>query len=206
MISRLRVLSTIWEVWRTQRGGRLLLMARQQQRLQAMITFARSHSPFYQQLYRHLPEHIQQLSDLPPVTKRELMAHFDEWTTDPQIKHAEVSTFIANPALIGTPYLGHYAVWRTSGTTGSPGIFVHDRDAVVAYIALLLVRYYLSWATRREFWQMVRRRWRVAFVYATGGHFVSNTFESISSSCSRVRRAPQRFSQPICRCLIWSKP
>lgn len=180
MISRVKVLTTAWDVWRAKRGGNPLLMARQQQRLQAMIAFARSHSPFYQQRYQHLPEHIGQLSDLPPVTKRDLMAHFDEWVTDKQVKHHEVSAFIADQALMGVPYLGRYGVWRTSGTTGSPGIFLHDCDAVAAYAALLLVRYYLSWATPNEFWQIMRLRWRAAFVYATGGHFASNTFEAIT--------------------------
>ncbi len=180
MISRRKILSTAWDVWRTKAGGSPLLLARQQQRLQAMIAFARSHSPFYQQLYQHLPEHIEQLSDLPPVAKRVLMAHFDEWVTDSQVKHEEVSAFIADRALIGVPYLGRYGVWRTSGTTGSPGIFLHDSDAVAAYISLLLVRYYLSWATPHEFRQMMRLRWRAAFVFATGGHFASNTFEAIT--------------------------
>lgn len=180
MISRLNVLSTAWEVWRAKSGGSASLLARQQQRLQALIAFARSNSPFYRQLYQHLPEHIARLSDLPPVSKQALMANFDAWTTDPRVNLADVRAFIADPALIGTPYLDRYTVWRTSGTTGSPGIFLHDSEAVTVYIALLLVRYYLSWANPREFWQIARRRWRTAFVYATGGHFATNAFERIT--------------------------
>jgi phenylacetate-coenzyme A ligase PaaK-like adenylate-forming protein len=180
MIRRLDVLSAAWEVWRAKAGGSASLMARQQQRLQALITFARTNSAFYQRLYQHLPDRIARLSDLPPVSKRELMAHFEEWTTDPRVRLEDVRAFIADPALIGTPYLDRYTVWRTSGTTGSPGIFLHDREAVTIYIALLLVRYYLSWASPREAWQIARRRWRTAFVYATGGHFATNAFERIT--------------------------
>lgn len=185
MISRLKVLTTAWDVWRTKRGGSPLLMARQQQRLQAMIAFARSHSPFYQQLYQHLPEHIEQLSDLPPVTKRDLMAHFDECVTDPQVKYADVSAFIADPSLVGVPYLGRYAVWRTSGTTGSPGIFLHDEAALTIYIALLYVNGYLSWITSAsDLWQIVRRGRSVSFVYATGGHFAGTGFATITYQLS----------------------
>lgn len=185
MISRLKVLTTAWDAWWTKHGGSPLLLARQQQRLQTMIAFARTHSPFYQQLYRHLPDHIERLSDLPPVTKRDLMAHFDECVTDPQVKHADVSAFIADPSLIGVPYLGRYAAWRTSGTTGSPGIFLHDEAALTIYIALLYVNGYLSWITSaRDLWQIVRRGRSVSFVYATCGHFAGSGFAAITYQLS----------------------
>ncbi len=99
MIRRLDVLSAAWEVWRAKAGGSASLMARQQQRLQALITFARTNSAFYQRLYQHLPDRIARLSDLPPVSKRELMAHFEEWTTDPRVRLEDVRAFIPHPPL-----------------------------------------------------------------------------------------------------------
>jgi phenylacetate-CoA ligase len=203
MISRLKILTTALDVWQTKLGGSSSLLPRQQQRLQTMIAFARSHSPFYQQLYQHLPECIEQLSDLPPVTKRDLMAHFDEWVTDRQVKYDEVRAFIADQAMMGVPYLGRYGVWRTSGTTGSPGIFLHDNDAMAAYIALLLVRYYLSWATPHEFWQIVRLRWRAAFVFATGGILLRTHLKPSRINCAPILQRYRLFFQRTCYCPIW---
>jgi phenylacetate-CoA ligase len=180
MISRQKVLLASWDVWRTKRAGTPAILATQQKRFQSLLEFTRLHSRFYQRLYQHLPQHITQLTDLPPVTKGDLMQHFDEWVTDPQVRHNEVNTFIADMALIGVPYLGRYAVWRTSGTTGSPGIFLHDADALATYIALLITRCYLSWTTVDNFWRMIQQRWRTAFVFATSGHFASNTFETVT--------------------------
>ncbi len=180
MISKRRVMLAAWDIWRAKRSGSVAIRARQQMRWQAMIGFARIHSPYYQRLCQHLPEHIEQLSDLPPVTKPDLMAHFDEWVTDPQVKHADVSAFIDDPSLIGVPYLGRYAVWRTSGTTGSPGIFLHDEAALTIYIALLYMSGYLSWITSAsDVWQIVRRGRSASSVFATGGHFGGTGFATI---------------------------
>ncbi|MCL4251647.1 MAG: phenylacetate--CoA ligase family protein [Anaerolineae bacterium] len=180
MISKRRVVLAAWDIWRAKRGGSDAIQARQQMRLQAMIAFARSHSPFYQTLYQHLPKQIDRLTDLPPVTKHDLMAHFDEWATDPEIREDSVRAFIADPALIGVPYLGRYGVWQTSGTTGLPGVFVHDANAIATYYALVEMRGILSWMTVPELWQLMRRHWRTAFVFATGGHFGSNTFDALT--------------------------
>lgn len=180
MINRQKILMTLWDIWRAKQEGSDAIHARQQRRLQAIVEFARTHSPYYQKLYYHLPPQTKQITDLPPVTKRDLMSHFDDWVTDSQIRRDDMEAFIADPSLMGVPYLDRYAVWRTSGTRGSPGIFLHDSDALTTYIALVLQRGYLSWMNLQLFWTILRRRWRTAFVFATGGHFATNVFEAIS--------------------------
>ncbi|MEZ4669291.1 MAG: AMP-binding protein [Anaerolineae bacterium] len=180
MISRRKTLTALWDVWRAGREGAQGVLARQQDRLQSLIAYSRTHSRLYKNLYRHLPTEINQLTDLPPVTKPELMAHFDEWVTDPHVHYDALKAYIADPALIGVPYLGRYTVWRTSGTTGSPGVFLHDGDALAIYTALLLLRGYLSWiSTPGEWWRLIRRRWRASFIYATNGHFAGITFATL---------------------------
>jgi hypothetical protein len=67
-------------------------------------------------LYQHLPTEIVDLRALPVVTKHELMAHFDLWTTDPQVTEAGVDAFVADPVTIGTFFLGRYSVWTSSGS------------------------------------------------------------------------------------------
>ena len=69
---------------------------------------ARANSPFYRDLYQHLPEEINDLSLLPLVTKPELMARFNDWVTDPRVNLAGIKTFLAEKKNIGQPYLGQY--------------------------------------------------------------------------------------------------
>ncbi len=171
--------SVAWDLWRTRRGGAPAIAARRQSRLASLIAFARAHSPFYAQRYRQLPPHTTDLQSLPPVTKSDLMAHFDEWVTDPQATRASVDVFVADRTRVGQPYLGRYAVWTTSGVTGECGIFVHDADALAVYVALLIVRGFFGWVTARELWEIARRNWRTATVMATGGHFASTALKAL---------------------------
>lgn len=55
---------------------------RQDARFADAAAFARTHSPFYRQLYADVPEQFNDPTALPPTSKPELMAHFAEWVTD----------------------------------------------------------------------------------------------------------------------------
>ncbi|MBA2449393.1 MAG: phenylacetate--CoA ligase family protein [Chloroflexi bacterium] len=107
------------------------------------------------------------------MTKRQLMARFDAWGTDPAVTRAGVEAFVADKSNVGRRYLGRYAVWTSSGISGEPGIFVHDANAVAVYRALTLVRGLVAWMTPARLWAMLRQGDRVATVVATGGHYVS---------------------------------
>ncbi len=56
------------------------------------------------------------LTSAPVVTKPELMAHSDLWTTDPQVTKPGVDAFVADPVTIGAFFLGRYSVWTSSGS------------------------------------------------------------------------------------------
>ncbi len=156
-------LSIAWDAWRTTRGGPKALAARQQARLADLVAFARQRSPYYRDLYRDLPECITDIRCLPPVTKPELMAHFDDWVTDPDVTRASAETFAADPRQIGEFYLGRYLLCSTSGTTGTPALFVHDQKAMKVYETTLSIRGYQAWYSLREIFALLRagvgRRW-----------------------------------------------
>ena len=97
-------------------------------RLHEMVAWARANSPYYAKLYERLPEQIT-LHDLPPVTKRELMAHWDEWLTTREVTLADVRAFMKNPDNIGRKLKGKYLVFTTSGSTGNPLIALCDTTA-----------------------------------------------------------------------------
>lgn len=129
------------DVLLTGKAGDKVITAKRRQRLQHLISFARKNSRFYRDKYAHVPLSECALLHLPPVTKPELMERFDDWVTDPAVTRAGVERFIADEWRIGRPFIGRYAVWSSSGTTGAPGIFVHDTDALSVYDALSAARF-----------------------------------------------------------------
>lgn len=160
------------DVWRAQHEGTAGLARRQELRLAALVAHARATSRFYGRLYQDQPAEGVALRELPPVTKPDLMAAFDDWVTDPGVNRAGVEAFVADPALLGSPYRGELFVCSSSGTTGHPGLFVHDRGAIAVYQALNLVRVTLAWLLPGQWVRLARRGVRWAGVMGTGGHFI----------------------------------
>ncbi len=173
------LLNTTWDAWRACRGGERSLAARREHRLANLIKYARAQSPFYQNLYRQLPADLYEIQELPPVSKPDLMGSFDDWITDPKVTKTGVDAFITDTDLVGNYYLDQYALWTTSGTTGEPGIFVHDNGALKVYAALGLVRGMNAWLTKGNLWDFLRRGVRAAIVIATGGHWASETVKEL---------------------------
>ena len=163
------LLSTVVDLLRARREGADGISRRQRDRLAAIIAHARAESPLYQRFYSGLPDQPE-LPDLPPVTKQQLMASFDEWVCDPQVTLAGVRAFVAGSAPAGAPFLGRYFVCSTSGTTGHPGLFVHDRGACRVYEAMSIPMD-LAWMSASQWALMLYRRARWAVVVGTGGHF-----------------------------------
>ncbi|WP_052500516.1 hypothetical protein [Arthrobacter sp. SPG23] len=192
------------QLW-AQRQGPAGLARRREARLAAIVAHARTSSPFYRHLYRDvLPAGRSDgvvLAELPPVTKQVLMANFDDWVTDPAVTRAGVDAFIADPSLVGTPFLGQYFVCTTSGTTGHPGIFVHDPHSLAVSQAFIL-RIDLAWLSPAELLALARRGLRWAGVVGTGGHYAGAGWMQWQRRRSRWRRrAFQTFpvQQPLAR-------
>ena len=126
------------------------LARRQRQRLERLLQAVAQGKTLYA---RHLPAAAQGLAalrQLPVRTKPELMQRFDEWVADPRLRLAELQAFTADPARIGESYLGQYTVWESSGSSGTPGIFVQDSRAMAIYDALEATRQSPSAPLRRN--------------------------------------------------------
>lgn len=155
-------------LWRAEVAGAEGISRRRDARVAALTADAAARSRFYAEHWRGVPVGAP-LAAYPPVTKPELMARFDDWVTDPRVCRAGVESFVADPDLIGTSYLGRYFVCTSSGTTGRQALFVHDRGAIAVYRVLNL-RAEFHWFRARE-WLDLLRRPRLAAVVATGGHY-----------------------------------
>ena len=128
------------EIWWTRAAGAAAIAQVREKRTAALIEHARTHSRFYREAWRHLHHGALRLDELPVVTKRQLMARFDDWVTDPTIKLREVETFLDDRSNIGKRYRGRYTLWKSSGSTGEPGIYIQDPMALATYDALLAVQ------------------------------------------------------------------
>jgi phenylacetate-coenzyme A ligase PaaK-like adenylate-forming protein len=145
-----------------------------ERRLAALLDAAQRGSPFY----RRRCAGARTLADLEPVSKTELMHHFDDWATDRAITREAAEAFLADPRAVGDGWLGRYLVWSSSGTSGEPGVFVQDAASLAAYDAIDALRL-RGPAHAMSLWGLGRS---FAYVGATGGHFAG------VASIERLRR------------------
>ncbi|KAB2942313.1 MAG: phenylacetate--CoA ligase family protein [Hyphomicrobium sp.] len=147
--------------------------ARQQRaRLAEMVAHARACSPYYRELYQGLPERVEDPTLLPVTHKKALVARFEDWVADRDVTLDKVQRFIGNPALIGEKFLDKYVVATTSGTTGTPGIFVLD-DRHVSLGMTAVRRAFGQWLSVWDWVRILARGMRTAALHATGGHYAS---------------------------------
>jgi len=173
------------DLWRAQRRGEPGLAMRRERRFAELVRYARERSPFYGNLYKQLPADCVGLRDLPPVTKRQLMAEFDNWVTDRKITRKDVEAFVSDPAKFGTLYRGEIFACTSSGTTGYPGLFLHDPHALAVYRAIVLIRIDLAWMGFTQYLRLARRGLRWAALLGTGGHFAGAGWVELERHSSR---------------------
>jgi phenylacetate-CoA ligase len=165
--------SNFWQVWWARNGGLSAVEGARRDRFATLVQFARQHSPFYREIYRDVPSNVSSPDALPVVTKRALMARFEEWVTDTAIKRSDIDAFLADRTHIGERYLGRYIVWKSSGSTGEPGIYIQDDDALAVYDALIAVQLSAATLAGRCIAGIFLKGGRAALIAATGDHFAS---------------------------------
>lgn len=142
------------------------------QRLAALFEAAARGSARYHRVFAGRDPASTRLEDLPVAHKTELMRHFGDWVTDPEISLNQLRRFIAKPGNIAKDHLTRYTVWESSGSSGEPAVFVQDARAMHVYDALEALRRPVLRPLQRwlDPWGLTDR---MAFVGATGGHFAS---------------------------------
>ena len=98
----------------------------QSERLTKLVNYARQNSPYFKELYKDLGETFT-LQDLPITSKKDLMADYNKWPTDPEVTQDKVFEYLAqfneNPQ---SKLLGKYTALATSGTSGIRTPMVRD--------------------------------------------------------------------------------
>jgi phenylacetate-coenzyme A ligase PaaK-like adenylate-forming protein len=156
--------------------------------LRVIVAYVRAHSTYFADRYRDVPDDLSDATQLPVVTKAEMMRNFDQWVTDPSVHRDDVVVFTIDPTRIGRDYLDRYVVCTTSGSTGTPALVLHDQQALTVYNVLGYVRSLpTAFMSLPNIWALIRGRGRLAAVFVTGGHFLGNTMMA-----RRLRTAPWR--------------
>ncbi|HEV3240881.1 MAG TPA: phenylacetate--CoA ligase family protein [Casimicrobiaceae bacterium] len=172
-IAHWKSLSRLWEISWTRSGGNEAVDAARRSRFNALVRLARGASPYFRQAYRALPDRDLDPHQVPVVTKPALMTHFDEWVTDPEVTRAGVTAFAADRRHIGERFLNRYVVWKSSGSTGEPGIYVQDGDSLATFDALMAAHLDRLRFAAQNSWELLARGGRAALIAATGDHFAS---------------------------------
>ncbi len=90
------------------------------------------HSSFYRKLHQGLED--APLEQLPIVTKRQLMAAYDDVVTDPEIRYEALHRHLIDQR-DDELFNNKYIVCATSGTSGTPGIFPYSEDEWAVILA-----------------------------------------------------------------------
>jgi phenylacetate-CoA ligase len=160
------------DIDKARKQGIAAIEQRQHTRFIEMVDFARSHSSYYRHLYQQLPAQVNDVEQLPITSKKDLMAHFDEWVTDPEVTLEQVRSFVDQPELAGERFLNKYFIATTSGTTGAHGLFLFD-DQSLAVNAAFASRAMRDWLGTRGFFRLLTSGARTALIVAEGGHFIA---------------------------------
>ncbi|MDQ0772834.1 phenylacetate-CoA ligase [Streptomyces aurantiacus] len=159
------------DIRRARKKGTAAIAQRQRDRLADLVAHARSASPYYRELYRGLPERVEDPALLPVTDKKQLTERFDDWATDRDVTFEKVRAFTDDPDQIGRRFLGKYLAATTSGTSGRRGMFVLD-DRCMNVGSALLSRALVSWLGPLGMARAAVRGGRFAQLVATEGHYV----------------------------------
>lgn len=135
LLSQVLSLRAAWRRRDKWDAGRIA--AHQEQALQRLREATYAGSEFYRR--HHAGLHNAPLEELPPVTKADLMEHFDEAITTPDVNLADLEGHLRALAESGgdpgLPWRGRWWVAATAGTSGRRGIFAWNRSEWATVLA-----------------------------------------------------------------------
>jgi putative adenylate-forming enzyme len=139
-------------------------------RLRELVGHVKAHSPYLGRLYAGLGEDFS-LSDLPVTTKTEMMANFDDWVTDRDLRLADIRAYMENKDNIGRKYQDKYFLLVTSGSTGNPAVVVRDETTQNITYATDLER---CFAKKGDELKYILRGFKTAGVYTKGDFYMGS--------------------------------
>ena len=158
------------------------LQTLQQFRLKHLISYAKKNSAFYNNKFQHISDNSFSIKNIPITTKSELMENFNIWVTDKDVNFSSAKKYCLDKTLIGNLYHGKYLIFESSGTSGTPGIFLHDLKSVYLYQALEVFRK-ASHSLFGQFFSHLLQQERIAYIGALNGHYPSTAAIQFNQIC-----------------------
>ena len=200
-------------LWHERTLDRAGLAKLQKRRLAELVNHAVTHVPLYTQLYAGMDAANAPLGALPPVSKSMVMQRFNESISDGALTLEAARAFGGNRATIGKLVDGSLVLNMTSGTTGHVGYFVTAQSTWERLRGTLfgrLLRHFLLnpfKVLKYGPWN----RYRMAFVTATGGHYITYRLSLRNPWLSKLMMHLEAFSiltplAEMCRGLNAYKP
>lgn len=143
----------------------------QQQRLAELVSYAKENSPYYKNLYSHIPENFT-LTDLPVTDKKTLMANWNDWVCDRNLTLEKVEDFMKDTDNIGKKLNNEYMVFTTSGSTGNPLVSVYDKTANSIMGGISACR---SFARKEDLLNFTKKGGKTIGIFADGGFYLGNS-------------------------------
>ena len=165
-------MSLIGKMLKTRNGDRWSrekLDTVQQKRLRKLVQYARENSPYYRERYANLGTEYT-LSDLPPVTKSEMMANFDDVLTDRRITMERINAFTEDLDHIGRMIDDRCLIFKTSGSTGNPAVVLYDQQMIDVSSAVAAFR---TFARKEDFQKFMKHGKKTAGVFADYGFYLA---------------------------------
>ncbi len=160
--------------------------AYQKRKLRRMLRNAKENSSLYREMYKDIdvdkitPDNITQL---PPITKSEILARYDDWVCDSEVHKSDVVEFASDLNNLDKLYLGRYVVDSTSGTTGEKLKVLNEKkdfDYMMAMGALD------TWPKKSYAFDIFKSRRPVVYLLPTDGFYaslmISNTYLGLTKS------------------------
>ncbi len=151
------------------RWSRKRIATVQKRRLLSLVRFAKERSPFYRKLYAGIGDDFS-LDDLKPVSKPELMAHFDDVLTDRNITMAKIDEFTHDLDNIGRMIDDKYLIFKTSGSTGNPAVVLYDKQNIDVSSAVAAFR---TFARKEDLKKFMKHGKKTAGVFAEYGFYLA---------------------------------
>lgn len=142
-------------------------------RFRRLLAHAQNHSPYLKQKYRGIDPNRANPTDVPPITKAEMMANFDGIVTHRRIRRVDVERFVSDPANVGKLFLDKYPVLHTSGSQGQPALLVQDNGAFRRLFSMQAARGHTLPKTWTTFFTNFMNKKRLAIFQLRPGFFPS---------------------------------
>ncbi|MCK8059168.1 MULTISPECIES: phenylacetate--CoA ligase family protein [unclassified Fusibacter] len=141
----------------------------QQRRLAKLLKHVMDHSEFYKTFYEEHGITVDKIEsvkihDLPIIDKELMMKNFNRFVCDKGLKKNDLEKFLSDPEMSDSKYDGIYEVIHTSGSSGSPGIYVYGPNDWSLLKAIVINR-----VSKNKF--HLFKKTKLAYIGLIDGHY-----------------------------------